>query len=58
MTFCKLEGAFERVVLVGGPRGGKGLDDIEVFVGLAIAEELLLPPRFELRPELTDDGLD
>ena len=58
MTFCKLEGALERVVLVGGPRGGKGLDDMDVFVGLVIAEELLLPSWFELRPELTEDGLD
>jgi hypothetical protein len=58
MIFCKLEGAPAAVDLVGGPRGGKGLEDMDVFVGLVIAEEWLLPPRFELRPELTDDGLD
>ncbi len=58
MTFCKLEGALEMVDLEGGPSGGKGLDDMDVLVGLVIAEELLLPPWFELRPELTDDGLD
>jgi hypothetical protein len=58
MIFCRLEGAPATVDLVGGPRGGKGLEDMDVFVGLVIAEEWLLPPRFELRSELTDDGLD
>ena len=44
MTFCRLEGALEIVDFVGGPSGGKGLVDEDAFVGLVMAEELLLPP--------------
>ena len=31
---------------------------MEAFVGLVMADELLLPPWFELRPEATEHGLD
>jgi len=57
MTFCKLDGAFEAVDLEGGPKGGKGLVDIETAVGEVMAEELLLP-REEPFPELADEGLE
>jgi hypothetical protein len=58
MTFCKVEGELETMDLEGGPKGGNGLADIDTLVGLVMAEELLLPPWFELRPELTEDGLE
>ena len=47
------------LVLEGGPNGGNGLPDIDVRVGVVIAEALLLPPQ-ELRAdfELTDEGLE
>jgi hypothetical protein len=44
MTFCRLEGALEIVVLEGGPSGGNGLDDMFVLVGLVTAEEVLPSP--------------
>jgi hypothetical protein len=44
--------------LEGGPKGGKGLADIDTVVGLVMADELLLPPAFELLSELTEDGLE
>jgi hypothetical protein len=58
VTFCRLDGALETVDFEGGPKGGKGLADIDAFVGLVMAEELLLPPWLELRPELVDEGLE
>ena len=57
-TFCKIDGAAETCDLDGGPKGGKGLADIGAFVGLVIADELLLLPWVELLPEDTDDGLE
>jgi hypothetical protein len=56
-TFCKLDGPLEVALLEGGPRGGNGLDDIDAFEGLVMAEELLRP-WFELCPELMDEGLE
>jgi hypothetical protein len=45
ITFCKLDGAFKRPLRrAGGPNGGKGEADMDAFVGIVIAEELLLPP--------------
>jgi len=56
ITFCRLEGPLDRPDLDGGPSGGNGLADILTVVGLVMAEELLLPPWFELRVEAVDDG--
>jgi hypothetical protein len=58
ITFCKLEGEFDTGRFEGGPKGGNGLVDIETFIGLVMAEELELPPRFELWPEWIEDGLE
>jgi len=58
-TFCKADGPLEIGSFVGGPRGGNGEADMEAVVGLVIADEPVLPPPWlELRPELTDDGLE
>lgn len=56
ISFCRADGALEVTDLDGGPGGGNELVDIGAFVGLVIAEELLLLPRLELLPEDTEDG--